>query len=119
LPSLVVARALLGAAAVMSVNTALIRFIFPLNMLGRGVGLNALVVAIAFTLGPTIASAILSVATWHWLFLVNVPAGLVAVLLSLQNLPATPRAAHEFDVVAALLCAGLFAFLILAISCAA
>jgi len=69
--------------------------------------------------GPTIASAILSVATWHWLFLVNVPAGLVAVLLSLQNLPATPRAAHEFDVVAALLCAGLFAFLILAISCAA
>ena len=88
-------------------------------MLGRGVGLNALVVAIAFTLGPTIASAILSVATWHWLFLVNVPAGLVAVLLSLQNLPATPRVAHEFDVVAALLCAGLFAFLILAISCAA
>src|SRR5947209_13336562 len=80
LPSLVVARALqgLGAAAVMSVNTALIRFIFPVNMLGRGVGWNALVVAIAFTLGPTIASAILSVATWNWLFLVNVPAGFVA-----------------------------------------
>jgi DHA2 family multidrug resistance protein-like MFS transporter len=121
LPSLVLARALqgLGAAAVMSVNTALIRFIFPMNMLGRGVGLNALVVAIAFTLGPTVASAILSIATWHWLFLVNVPAGVVAIVLSLQNLPTTPRAARDFDVVAALLCAGLFAFLILAIGGAA
>jgi MFS transporter, DHA2 family, multidrug resistance protein len=121
LPSLVIARALqgLGAAAVMSVNTALIRFIFPLHMLGRGVGWNALVVAIAFTLGPTIASAILSVATWHWLFLVNVPAGLLAILLSLQNLPATPRAVHGFDVIAALLCAELFALLILAIGGAA
>jgi DHA2 family multidrug resistance protein-like MFS transporter len=120
LPSLVFARALqgLGAAAVMSVNTALIRFIFPMNMLGRGVGLNALVVAIAFTIGPTVASAILSVATWHWLFLVNVPAGLLALALSLQNLPRTTRAVHGYDLIAALLCAGFFGSLILALGAA-
>ena len=47
LPSLLIARALqgLGASGVMSVNSALIRFIYPSRMLGRGFGLNAVVVA--------------------------------------------------------------------------
>ena len=115
LPTLVAARAAqgLGAAAIMSVNVALIRFIYPAATLGRGVGVNALVVAVAFTVGPTVASAILSVATWHWLFLVNVPAGILAAVVGLRTLPATSRSGHRFDGVAALLCAGLFALLIL------
>lgn len=117
LPSLVAARALqgLGAAAIMSVNTALIRFIYPPAQLGRGVGLNALVVAVGFTVGPSVASAVLSVASWHWLFLINVPAGLLSVALSLRTLPATERASHAFDGVAGVLCAGFFACLILGI----
>lgn len=115
LPSLVAARGLqgLGAAAIMSVNTALLRFIYPARMLGRGVGLNAMVVAIGFTLGPTVASAILSVASWHWLFLVNGPAGTLAILLALRSLPATARAAHGFDAIAALLCGGFFTAVIM------
>jgi MFS family permease len=114
LPTLVAARALqgLGAAAIMSVNTALIRFIYPAKMLGRGVGLNALVVALAFTIGPTVASAILSMTDWHWLFLINVPAGLIAIGLSLRTLPETGRASHRFDAPAAMLCAGFFALII-------
>ena len=57
LPSLLVARTLqgLGASGLMSVNTALVRFVYPSRLLGRGFGHNALVVATAFTLGPTIA----------------------------------------------------------------
>lgn len=117
LPSLVAARALqgLGAAAIMSGNTALIRFSYPLHMLGRGLGLNALVVGIAFTVGPTVASCILSVATWHWLFLINVPAGGLAVWLSLRSLPHVAPTGHRFDAPAALLCAGFFGLLILAL----
>src|ERR1700749_4376379 len=63
LESLLVARALqgLGASGIMSVNTALVRYVYPERMLGRGYGHNALVVATAFTLGPTIASGILAV----------------------------------------------------------
>ena len=115
LPSLVAARALqgLGAAAIMSVNTALVRFVYPAKMLGRGLGLNALVVAIAFTVGPTVASGILSVTTWHWLFLINVPVGLIAIALALRALPVTQRAGRRFDAVAAVLSAGFFALLIL------
>src|SRR4051812_10211029 len=62
LESLLIARTLqgLGASGLMSVNTALVRFVYPSRMQGRGFGHNALVVATAFTLGPTIASGILA-----------------------------------------------------------
>src|ERR1700758_4906664 len=54
LPTLLVARTLqgLGASGIMAVNTALLRFIYPSRMQGRGFGNNAMVVATAFTLGP-------------------------------------------------------------------
>ena len=48
----------------MSVNTALISALYPMHRLGRGVGLNALVVGMSFALGPTVASVILSVGNW-------------------------------------------------------
>jgi DHA2 family multidrug resistance protein-like MFS transporter len=110
LTTLVAARILqgLGGAAIMSMNMTLIRFVFPASQLGRGAGLNALVVGLAFTVGPTVASAVLAVSSWHWLFLINVPVGLVAVLFAARALPHTERHDHGFDRVAALLCAGLF-----------
>lgn len=117
LSSLVVFRALqgVGAASLMSVNTALIRFIYPARILGRGLGLNAFMSGVAFTAGPTVASAILSFTTWHWLFLVNVPAGAVAIWLSLRNLPQVPSSSARFDGVAAGLCGSFFFLLVLGI----
>jgi MFS transporter, DHA2 family, multidrug resistance protein len=113
LPSLLTARVLqgLGASGIMSVNTALVRFVYPGRLQGRGFGHNALVVATAFTLGPTIASGILAVGTWSWLFAINIPFGVVAILIGLKTLPRTPRATHAFDFLGALLaaiCLGLF-----------
>ena len=64
-----------GGAALMSVNTALIRLIYPHRHLGRGMGINSFIVAVSSAAGPTIAAAILSVASWQWLFAINVPAG--------------------------------------------
>lgn len=113
LPSLVVARALqgLGASGIMSVNTALVRFVYPGKMLGRGLGHNALVVATAFTFGPTIASGILALGSWPWLFAINLPIGLIVIAIALKMLPRTPRASHRFDFLGAALasaCLGLF-----------
>ena len=110
LTTLVAARILqgLGGAAIMSMNLTLIRYVFPASQLGRGAGMNALVVGLAFTVGPTVASAVLAVASWHWLFLINVPVGIAAVLFAARALPHTDRHDHGFDRVAALLCAGLF-----------
>ena len=113
LPSLLTARVLqgLGASGIMSVNTALVRYVYPGRLQGRGFGHNAMVVATAFTLGPTIASGILALGPWPWLFAVNIPFGLVAMAIGLKTLPRTPRASHAFDFPGALLaasCLGLF-----------
>src|SRR6202140_139478 len=121
LPSLLVSQTLqgLGASGIMSVNTALLRFIYPSRMLGRGFGHNALVVATAFTLGPTIASGILAIGPWPWLFAINIPFGVIAMAIGLKTLPRTPRATHAFDFPAALLAAGCLGLLILGIGSAA
>ncbi len=121
LPTLVAARALqgLGASGLMSVNTALVRFVYPSRLLGRGFGHNALVVATAFTLGPTVASGILALGPWPWLFAINIPFGLLAMLIGLKTLPATPRAVHAFDFPGAVLAAGCLGLFIIGIGGAA
>jgi DHA2 family multidrug resistance protein-like MFS transporter len=105
----------LGAAAIMSVNTALLRFIYPSNMLGRGMGLNAMVVAISFVIGPTVASLILATGSWPWLFGINVPIGLLAFALGARTLPETVRTGHAFDPLVALFNVGAFSLLLLAL----
>src|SRR6202166_3629213 len=121
LPSLLTARVLqgLGASGIMSVNSALIRYVYPSRLLGRGFGHNALVVATAFTLGPTIASGILALGPWPWLFAVNIPFGLVAILIGLKTLPRTPRATHAFDFPGALLATGCLGLFMLGVGSAA
>ncbi len=117
IPTLTAARILqgFGASGIMSVNTALIRFIYPARSLGRGVGFNALVVATATAAGPTVAAAILSFASWQYLFAINLPLGLLAAALALRALPDTPRARHRFDTRSALLNALTFSLLIFGI----
>ncbi|MBB1631692.1 MFS transporter [Cupriavidus sp. UME77] len=117
LPTLVAARLLqgVGASAIMSVNAALISAIFPPHRLGRGVGLNALVVGVSFAVGPTVASIILSLGPWPWLFAVNLPIGLLALYIAWPALPQTVRGVHRFDRVAAGLNVVMFASLIFAL----
>ena len=117
LPTLVGARAVLGlgAAAISAVTPALIRFIYPPERLGQGLGVYAMVVGIAFTAGPTIASAVLAIADWPWIFLANVPFCLAATGL-LRSLPVTEQGARPFDALSAALCAALFALLLFGLS---
>lgn len=116
-PQLVAARVVqgLGAAGVMSVNTALIRFIYPASQLGRGVGYNALIGGTTSALGPSIASGILAVADWHMLFTVNLPLGVLAWWVGRRSLPETPLGEHRFDLPSAVLNAAFFGLLILGI----
>ncbi len=100
-----------GSAGVLSVNGALVRFTYPQASLGRGVGLNALVVSLAAALGPTVASTILAVGSWEWLFAVNVPIGLVSLVLAWRALPQSDLSTRRFDWTSAFLNAltfGLF-----------
>lgn len=121
LETLLISRVLqgLGAAGAMSVNAALVRIVYPPSQFGRGLGQNALVVATSFTIGPTVASGILSVASWEWLFAINLPFGLAALAISLKTLPKTARASHRFDLIGALLTSACLGLLILGIDSAA
>jgi DHA2 family multidrug resistance protein-like MFS transporter len=122
LPQLAAARMLqgLGSAGVMSINIALVQLIYPPERLGRGVGMNALVVGLGATLGPTVASLVLSVASWPWLFLFNVPLALIALLLGLRFIPEGTKAnVSRVDVSTAVFAAGTFGTLVFGLSWAA
>ncbi len=115
LPELTVARVMqgFGAAGIMSVNSALTRYVYPRSMLGRGMGLNALLAGTCSALGPTVASAILAVANWQWLFAINVPLGVIAFTIAFRTLPRTPYGSSRFDVGSALLNALTLGLLVL------
>ncbi len=104
-----------GAAGIMSVNTALLRFTWPHAELGRGIGVNALLVAVAAALGPTVAAAILSIASWPYLFAVNIPLGLMALAVAGRTLPDSPRAQQRFDSRSAIMSAAMFALFVTSI----
>ena len=120
LPALAVARAVqgVGVAALMSVNIALVRQLYPAHQLGRGVGLNALVVGVSFAIGPTVASLLLSVASWPWLYLLNLPLGLLAFWVAQQALPRRAPQGQPIDRLAVLLTGLTFASAIGALSAA-
>ncbi|WP_372782778.1 MFS transporter [Phenylobacterium sp.] len=114
LPTLTAARVLqgLGAGGIMSINSALVRFTYPKALLGRGIGMNALVISVSAAIGPTVAAAILAKASWEWLFAINVPIGILAIAIAFRSLPTTLGSSRKFDWVSALLNAATFGFLI-------
>lgn len=114
LPMLTAARALqgFGAAGVMSVNGGLVRFIYPIRQLGRGIGINAIVVSASAAIGPSIAAGVLALGPWPWLFAINLPGGAVALLLAARVLPENPLSGRAFDYWSAILNALTFGLVI-------
>jgi MFS transporter, DHA2 family, multidrug resistance protein len=110
-----------GAAGVMSVNLALIHRIFPAERLGRGAGFNALIVGMGYSLGPTVASLLLAVLPWPWLFGLQAPLGLVGWWLARRYLPRTEpaHADQPYDRWLAMLSAVCFASLVFTLSAVA
>ncbi|QXZ11331.1 MFS transporter [Comamonas sp. Y33R10-2] len=104
LSTLIAARVFqgMGAAGVMSVNAALVRLTYPRAMLGRGMALNSLVVATSSMAGPVVAAAILSVASWPWLFAINVPLGLLTLWMGRKALPVNPPVSSKIESMALL-----------------
>jgi DHA2 family multidrug resistance protein-like MFS transporter len=113
--SLVVARVLqgVGAAGMLSVGPAILRFIFPQRLLGQGLGFYSLNAATSSALGPTLGGLILSVAPWPWIFAINVPVGILAVVLAKRFLPPSTRQPISLDILSVFCSAFGLMFLVL------
>jgi EmrB/QacA subfamily drug resistance transporter len=81
---LVAARALqgIGAALIFAPALALIVNAFPMAQRGQALGLNALVISLGVTTGPTLGGLITESLGWRWIFFVNVPLGLIGLLVA-------------------------------------
>jgi MFS transporter, DHA2 family, multidrug resistance protein len=105
LNTLVLARVIqgIGAACIWSVSAAVMRYTYPRALLGRGIGLGGFVVFTSAAAGPSVASAILAITTWHWLFAINIPFGLLALSLSERCLAPAEGSRHRWDLWSAVL----------------
>lgn len=109
-PTIVTARALqaIGTAGVMSLGFAMLRTVFSEQRLGVAIGLMATTVAISSSLGPAVSGLILTVASWRAIFAMLVAISLVALLLGMRALPATPPSGKPYDLRGAVYVAAMF-----------
>src|SRR6476646_5537933 len=90
---LIAARAAqgLGAAIMMALTVALVGETVPKAQTGSAMGLLGTMSAIGTTLGPSLGGVLIAGLGWRMIFLVNVPLGILNVLLAHRSLPADPR----------------------------
>lgn len=114
LPLLLAARTLqaIGAAAALSVSTALVRSIYPASQLGRGLGINTIVATSSGALAPVLGGFIVAVANWPWIFVATVPLGLVSLAVGQRALPDVPARNEPYNLPGALMSALSFGLLI-------
>ncbi|MFD6093133.1 DHA2 family efflux MFS transporter permease subunit [Oerskovia sp. NPDC060338] len=110
---LIVARAVQGVgAALMTPQTmSMITRVFPPRQRGAAMGLWGAVAGVATIAGPLLGGVFVESWGWEWIFFVNIPVGVVALVLALRSLPSLPTNKRSFDMVGvALSIVGLFLF---------
>jgi EmrB/QacA subfamily drug resistance transporter len=113
--ALIAFRALqaLGAGMVFAVGPALITRGFPASERGRALGFIGVSVAAGLAIGPTLGGVIIDLLDWRWIFLVNLPVGLFAIVLGRLVIPRDAPRAQRFDPLGAVLSLlGLFPLLL-------
>jgi len=90
-PSLVASRVFqaVGAAMILSVAAAMITAYIPAELKGKAMSIIMLFAALGTAIGPTIGGLLTQYLSWHWIFFINVPVGIVAILLGAKEIPAS------------------------------
>jgi EmrB/QacA subfamily drug resistance transporter len=118
LPVLIASRALqgIGGALIFAPSVAILTDAFRPEERGRAIGLNAMAVALGVSVGPLLGGVITEHLTWRWIFFVNVPVGIVAMLASARWLSGGTRKPGRLDPLGAVLLAVGLGGLTLALS---
>lgn len=97
LPLLVAARVVqaIGAAATMATNQGIITQVFPKHERGRALGLIGTFVALGSMAGPPIGGLIVSAVSWEYIFLINVPIGIIVFIMAMKVLPKSHNVVEE------------------------
>lgn len=109
LPMLLAFRVLqgLGGGAIMPVGMAIAMELFPKERQGRAMASWAIAAMLAPTVGPTVGGWLITALSWHWLFLINLPIGAVALTMGIKVIPQVGhRERRSFDLPGLLLGSG-------------
>ena len=79
----------LGAGVLAPLGFAMTALVFPPKQRGLGLALIAVVALVSSALGPVLGGVLVEVANWHWIFIINVPIGIVGIVLALRVWPET------------------------------
>jgi EmrB/QacA subfamily drug resistance transporter len=106
--TLIAARAFQGAGAalLMPLGLALLSQAFPAEKRGAAIGIFSAVTGIAVAMGPLVGGAVVQGLSWHWIFWINVPIGLVAAPLVVRRLAQSYGPRTPVDVPGLLLVSG-------------
>lgn len=104
----------IGAAMTQALGMAIVTEAFPDAERGKALGMSGTLVSIGVVLGPTLGGLLIEALSWRWIFLVNLPVGIVGVLMVMRFVPnLQPGGEQRFDFAgAAVLFAGLLALLL-------
>jgi EmrB/QacA subfamily drug resistance transporter len=108
---LIVARVVqgLGASMMTPQTMAVITRTFPADQRGRAMSLWGAVAGVATLVGPILGGVLVDALGWEWIFFVNVPVGVVGLVLAARLVPDLPTHVHRFDLVGVVLSAvGMF-----------
>ena len=82
----------IGAGAAMATNQGIITETFPPNERGRALGMTGTAVALGTMVGPTLGGLIVSIAPWEYIFLINIPIGILVYIGVIKILPFKKKA---------------------------
>jgi EmrB/QacA subfamily drug resistance transporter len=90
-PALVISRAFqaIGGAMITAIAPAMVTAYIPMKLKGKAMGIIMTVAALGTAIGPTIGGVLTQYLSWHWIFFINVPIGIVAILLGAKVIPST------------------------------
>ncbi len=92
-----------GASMIMALSSAIVTEAFPPDERGKALGLHGTMVSVGIIAGPTIGGLILQAFSWHWIFFVNIPVGLIGIWMVQKYVPnKKPAGGQKFDFLGAI-----------------